>query len=260
MPSRWGVPAMTSPASKEEILLGENIAVTFEGLQAIAGVTMPITRGEIHGLIGPNGAGKTTFINVLTGFQVPTEGTVRLGREDLTGRRPEDFAKHGIARTFQNVRLYRGLSVAENLEIHAIAAGRGMRKARERSRELLDWIGLGRRFDDRADLLPYSEERRVGIARALASGPRFLLMDEPAAGMTDSECDTLVALILEIPKRYGCGILIIEHNMRVVMDSCSYIFVIDFGRKIAEGKPLEIQSNADVRNAYLGWDHHHAAP
>jgi branched-chain amino acid transport system ATP-binding protein len=243
----------------DDILLGEDIAVTFEGLQAIAGVTMPITRGEIHGLIGPNGAGKTTFVNVLTGFQVPSKGAVKLNHENLTGRRPEDFAKRGIARTFQNVRLYRGLSIAENLEIHAIATGRSTRQARERSRELLDWIGLGRRLSDRADILPYGEERRVGIARALAGSPRFLLMDEPAAGMNDSECAALVALILEIPKRFGCGILLIEHNMRVVMESCSHIFVIDFGRKIAEGTASDIQSNADVRNAYLGWDHHHAA-
>lgn len=249
---------MSSAPPQRDLLIGENIAVSFAGLQAIAGVTMPIGRGEIHGLIGPNGAGKTTFINVLTGFQVPTEGSVILNGENLTGRRPEEFARKGIARTFQNVRLYRGLSISENIEINAIASGCTTRQARERARELLAWIGLSHRLDDRADILPYGEERRTGIVRALAGSPHFLLMDEPAAGMTDSECEALVALILEIPKRFGCGILLIEHNMRVVMNSCSHIYVIDFGRKIAEGAPIEVQNNPDVRNAYLGWDHHHA--
>jgi len=158
------------------------------------------------------------------------------------------------------VRLYRGLTIGENLEINAIASGCTMRRSRELARELLEWIGLSRRYHERADVLPYGEERRVGIVRALAGAPRFLLMDEPAAGMTEHECETLVSLIREIPKRFGCGILLIEHNMRVVMDSCSQIYVIDFGRKIAEGAPLEIQNNNDVRNAYLGWDHHHGTP
>jgi branched-chain amino acid transport system ATP-binding protein len=250
----YRVSNMTSARSADEVLLGENIVVAFDGLQAIGGVTLPIQRGKIHGLIGPNGAGKTTFVNVLTGFQMPSDGAVILDGENLTGRRPEELAWKGIARTFQNVRLYRGLSISENLEVNAVASGCTLRQSRDRARELLEWIGLSRRYDDRADVLPYGEERRVGIIRALAGSPRFLLMDEPAAGMTDSECEALVAMILEIPQRFGCGILLIEHNMRVVMNSCAHIYVIDFGLKIAEGTPLEIQSNSDVRNAYLGWD------
>jgi branched-chain amino acid transport system ATP-binding protein len=247
-------------SGRNEILLGQDIAVTFEGLQAIGGVTLPVHRGEIRGLIGPNGAGKTTFVNVLTGFQAPTKGSIVLDGEDLTGWRPEEFASKGIARTFQNVRLYRGLSIRENLEINAIAAGCTMRQSRERAAELLDWVGLSRRSDDGADILPYGEERRVGIIRALAGSPRFLLLDEPAAGMNESECEALLALILAIPKRYGCGVLLIEHNMRVVMSSCAHIYVIDFGLKIAEGTPQEIQGNSDVKQAYLGWDHAHGTP
>jgi branched-chain amino acid transport system ATP-binding protein len=246
---------LASAQDRKEVLLGENIGVTFDGLQAIGGVTLPIERGKIHGLIGPNGAGKTTFVNVLTGFQNPTTGAVILDGENLTGRQPEELAWKGIARTFQNVRLYRGLSISENLEVNAMAAGHTLRQSKDRARELLEWIGLMRRYDDRADMLPYGEERRVGIIRALAGSPRFLLMDEPAAGMTDSECEALVALILEIPRRFGCGILLIEHNMRVVMNSCAHVYVIDFGLMIAEGTPPEIQRNSDVRNAYLGWDH-----
>jgi branched-chain amino acid transport system ATP-binding protein len=233
-------------------LLADGITVKFGGIEAIGGVDLAVRAGQIVGLIGPNGAGKTTLVNVLTGFQAPSVGTITIDGKLLSGRPPERFADAGIARTFQNVRLYREMSVVENLLANGIGSGLSIREARERSLDILDWIGLTARRDDVAETLPYGEERRVGIARALVGNPNFLLLDEPAAGMTESECQTLVSLILDIPKRFGCGVLLIEHNMRVVMAACERINVLVFGKKIAEGTPAQVQDNPAVRASYLG--------
>lgn len=241
-----------APAARDERLEAMNVVVSFGGLTAIDNVSLALHRSEIFGLIGPNGAGKTTLVNVLTGFQRPTHGRVMLGGMDITGLPVHRIARAGMARTFQAVRLFRDLSVLENLEAAAVGSGLGRREARHRAERILDWIKFRHKAPHRADSLPFGEERRVGIARALATAPRFVLLDEPAAGLSDAECDDLMSLIAEIPSAFGCGVLLIEHNMRVVMGACHRIHVIDVGKTIAEGTPDEIQQHEDVIRAYLG--------
>ena len=236
----------------EERLEAHDISVNFEGLAAVDEVTLSMGRREIFGLIGPNGAGKTTLVNVLTGFQKPTHGRVVLAGVDITGRPPHRIGRRGLARTFQAVRLYPDMAVRENLEAAAIGTGLGRREAARRARAILDWMTFLDKADDHADTLPYGDERRVGIGRALAMAPHFVLLDEPAAGMSDSECDDLMALISRIPQDFGCGVLLIEHNMRVIMGVCDRIHVIDSGRTIGEGSPQEIQTNPAIIRAYLG--------
>ena len=236
----------------EERLEAHDISVNFEGLAAVDEVTLSMGRREIFGLIGPNGAGKTTLVNVLTGFQKPTHGRVVLAGVDITGRPPHRIGRRGLARTFQAVRLYPDMAVRENLEAAAIGTGLGRRAAAQRARAILDWMTFLDKADDRADTLPYGDERRVGIGRALAMAPHFVLLDEPAAGMSDTECDDLMALISRIPQDFGCGVLLIEHNMRVIMGVCDRIHVIDSGRTIGEGSPQEIQTDPAIIRAYLG--------
>jgi branched-chain amino acid transport system ATP-binding protein len=240
-----------------ETLEAKDIVVTFGGLTAIDGVSISLERGDVFGLIGPNGAGKTTLVNVLTGFQRPTRGQVYLGGTDITAFPAHRIARQGLARTFQAVRLFRDLLVIENLEAAAVGAGLASREARRRAMHILEWIRFDHKAHHRADSLPYGEERRVGIARALATAPKFVLLDEPAAGLSDAECDDLMGLIAQIPGEFGCGVLLIEHNMRVVMGACQRIHVIDVGRTIAEGTPEAIQRHADVIRAYLGTDSGH---
>ena len=229
-----------------------NISVRFGGLPAISSVSFVMRRDEVFGLIGPNGAGKTTMVNVLTGFQRPSEGSVVLGGSDVTGREPHVLGRMGLARTFQAARLFRDMTVLQNLEVAAVGAGLNRRAARQRAESILAWMRLGEKANVRAETLPYGDERRVGIGRALATAPSFAFLDEPAAGMSDAECDDLMALIAEIPARFGCGVLLIEHNMRVIMGVCHRIHVIDSGRTIVEDSPERIQNNPDVIRAYLG--------
>ena len=236
----------------EERLEAHDISVSFEGLAAVDEVTLSMGRREIFGLIGPNGAGKTTLVNVLTGFQKPTHGRVVLAGVDITGRPPHRIGRRGLARTFQAVRLYPDMAVRENLEAAAIGTGLGRRAAARRARAILNWMTFLDKADDHADTLPYGDERRVGIGRALAMAPHFVLLDEPAAGMSDAECDDLMALISRIPQDFGCGVLLIEHNMRVIMGVCDRIHAIDSGRTIGEGTPQEIQADPAVIRAYLG--------
>ena len=236
----------------DDTLEAFDISVDFEGLVAIANVSISMKNKEIFGLIGPNGAGKTTLINVLTGFQRPTEGRVMLGGDDVTNLAPGKLGRRGLARTFQSVRLFRDLSVAENLEAAAIGTGLDRYEASTRATNILKWMDFEHKATDKADTLPYGEERRVGIGRALATTPRFVLLDEPAAGLSDAECDELMGLISQIPNEFGCGVLLIEHNMRVIMGVCQRIHVIDSGKTIAEGSPSEIQANPEVIRAYLG--------
>ena len=205
-------------------------------------------------LIGPNGAGKTTFINCMTGFQRPSGGSVRVGDEEATDWSPQKFRKMGIARTFQAGRLFREMTVLENLEVTAAGMGRKRRESQRLAAEMLDRMGLAAKAGTIAGALPYTDERRIGIARALILSPAFLLVDEPAAGMSDSECDELVNLLSALPAEYGCGVILIEHNVRVVMETCRRIHVLDSGRSIAEGTPEDIRSNKEVISAYLG-DH-----
>ena len=233
-------------------LTAAGISVRFEGLFALDGVHCALGRGEILGLIGPNGAGKTTLINVLTGFQRLDAGRVVMDDEDITGWPAHRIARRGVARSFQSGRLFRELLVRENLEVTAIGVGAGRREARRRATEILEWLGLPEKAEVRADSLPFGHERRVGIARALAMHPTYLLLDEPAAGLNEAECDDLVRTVARIPQRFGCGVLLIEHNMRVVMDVCERLHVLDGGSTIAEGPPERIRNDPQVIRAYLG--------
>ena len=238
--------------SNGELLEAHDISVHFEGLAALDGLSVSLGRTEIFGLIGPNGSGKTTLVNVLTGFQKASAGTVTLGGRDITDWPPYRIGRAGLSRTFQAVRLFRDLTVLENLEIAGVGHGLSRRTAEKRAVDILEWMQFEHRAYDLADTLPYGDERRVGIGRALASAPQFVLLDEPAAGMTDAECDDMMGLIARIPADFGCGVLLIEHNMRVIMGVCERIHVIESGHSVAEGPPRDIQNNPDVIRAYLG--------
>jgi branched-chain amino acid transport system ATP-binding protein len=233
-------------------LVAEGVSVRFGGLAAIDGVSFALEPGEIVGLIGPNGAGKTTLVNVLSGFQRPSAGEVRLEGHRLVGAAPDAFARAGIARTFQAVRLFKGLSVSENLEVSLVVNGLSRSRARDRAKTLLAEFLPGGRGDMPAAALTYGEERNVGIARALALAPRYLLLDEPAAGMAAAEVEDLRAAVVRVRTAYGCGILVVEHNMALIFALCDRIHVLGTGRTIAVGSPNQISADAGVREAYLG--------
>jgi branched-chain amino acid transport system ATP-binding protein len=192
------------------------------------------------------------MVNVFSGFQRPTAGTVRMGNIVLSKMSAPDVAKAGIARSFQAGRLFRELTVLENLVVPGISTGLKQRDAEKRAYAILERVGLSDMADTVSSSLTYGNERRVGIARALALDPAFLLLDEPASGMNDAECAALVDVIASIPAEFGCGVMLIEHNMDVVMRVCSRIQVMDGGRTLVCGTPLEVQQNADVKRAYLG--------
>jgi branched-chain amino acid transport system ATP-binding protein len=233
-------------------LIAEGACVRFGGLAAVDDVSFSLERGEIVGLIGPNGAGKTTLVNVLSGFQKPTTGEVRLEDRRFAGAAPDAFARAGVARTFQAVRLFKGLSVSENLEVSLVANGLSRRRARDRAKALLAEFLPGDRGRMPVAALTYGEERKVGIARALALEPRYLLLDEPAAGMAAAEVEDLRGAIIRVRGAYGCGILVVEHNMAFIFSLCDRIHVLGSGRTLAVGSPDAIRANATVREAYLG--------
>jgi len=226
--------------------------VRFGGLTALENVDVDLAAGEILGLIGPNGAGKTTLVNVLSGFQKPTEGEVRVGDLLLSGLPPRRITAAGVARTFQAARLFGDLTVRENVEVASLAAGRSSHAARIQAEELLEWVGCIHCAKERASELPYGRERLVGIARALATSPTFLLLDEPAAGLDEQEGRELAAFIQRVPTDQGCGVLLIEHNVELVLGVCRRVQVLDEGRTIALGAPNQIASDVAVRRAYLG--------
>jgi branched-chain amino acid transport system ATP-binding protein len=228
------------------------VTVLFSGIRAIENVSLELARGEILGLVGPNGAGKTTMVNVLSGFQRPHAGAVAIGADSALGRSESWFARNGIARTFQSVRLFRGMTVSENIEVSLSSLAVGRRAARQRALELLTYLGIGERAHARADTLNYSDERRVGIARALGLAPKFLLLDEPAAGMNLAEAQALSGLIKQIRTDFGCGVLLIEHNMRLVINTCERLHVMASGRTIAAGEPNAVLADERFRGAYLG--------
>jgi len=231
-----------------------DVSVTFGALAAISEVSLSVERSRILGLIGPNGAGKTTLVNCLTGFLKPTSGAILLGDSETARWNAKEFRRAGISRTFQAGRLFKEMSVLENVEVTAIALGGTHRQSRAHALEILGWIGLGDKTAAAAGALPYTDERRVGLARALVGRPAFVLMDEPAAGMSDHECEALIDVIRQVPELFGCGVLLIEHNMHLVMNICHQIHVLDGGRTLAEGTPNEIKANKDVISAYLGDD------
>ncbi|AFL50422.1 branched-chain amino acid transport system ATP-binding protein [Sinorhizobium fredii] len=237
---------------RKQVLEAKNIHVAFGGIKALRGVDLTLQAGDILGLIGPNGAGKTTMVNVLSGFQRPSPGVVSLDGEDVSALSARKMAQAGIARSFQAARLFRELTVLQNLTVAGLGIGLSNTSATDQARDILEWIGYNRGHDRLCHSLPYSDERRISIARALAVQPSFALLDEPASGMNDRECEQLMATITGIPKRFGCGVLLIEHNMQVIMGVCQRIHVLDGGKSLAEGTPEQIKMDPNVLRAYLG--------
>jgi branched-chain amino acid transport system ATP-binding protein len=233
-------------------LEAREVKVHFAGVRAVDGVDLELGQGVIMGLIGPNGAGKTTLMNALSGFVRLTAGSVSVAGEDSTGLSPQKLVKRGLVRTFQEVATFPDLTVFENVELGALGSGLGRRKARVRTRELLEGLALDHFARVYASALPHGEERRVGIARAVAVAPRFLLLDEPAAGLNDAESEELAQTIVRIRDDNGCGVLIVEHDMKVIFGVCERIQVLDYGKTVAAGVPEEIRTDRKVIEAYLG--------
>ncbi|AGS26568.1 ABC transporter ATP-binding protein [Rhizobium etli] len=232
----------------------EAVSVSFGGLRAISNVSLSLAKGEILGLIGPNGAGKTTLVNCLTGFQRPTGGRVLVNGHDTSKWHARTFRMRGIARTFQGGRLFKEMSVLENVEVTGVSLGLRRRAAALEAHGILASIGSDHLAHRLAGTLPYTDERRVAIARALVMKPDFLLLDEPAAGMSDHECEDLMNIVRSLPDNHGCGVLLIEHNMSVVMGLCGRIHVLDGGRTLTEGAPDDVRNDKSVVDAYLGSD------
>jgi branched-chain amino acid transport system ATP-binding protein len=229
-----------------------DVAVEFAGLRALDRVSLRLEPGEILGLIGPNGSGKTTLVNVLTGQLMPVGGRVLCNGEDITGLPPHRIADRGIARSFQIVRLFRNLTVRENVEAGAIACGLGRPAARAVADGLLAGFRLGEQAEEFAGRLSYGDERRIEIARALAAAPTFLLLDEPAAGMNEVETQRLLELLADLPKVQRLGLLIIDHDMPLIMRLCHRLHVLASGRTIAEGDVATVRRSPEVISAYLG--------
>ena len=233
-------------------LRAAGVSRAFAGVQALRDVTLELHRHEVVGLIGPNGAGKSTLVNVLTGFDFPDEGEIELEGHDVTRWRPHKRGRAGLSRTFQHSRSFRSLSVRENIEVAALGVGAGPREARRRAETLLDSLQLVPYADSPAGSLPHGDERRLGVARALATEPRFVLMDEPAAGLPEAEVPAFADVVRSVRDDHDAGVLLIDHNMALIMGVCDRIQVLDQGRTLAEGSPSEIRGNLDVAAAYLG--------
>ncbi len=241
-PDRW-------PA---ESLRATGIWRSFEGVQALAGVTLELGRHEVVGLIGPNGAGKSTLVNIITGFDVPDRGAIFLGDEDITGSTPHRLGRRGLARTFQATHSFQGLTVRENIEVSALGSGAEPSTAASTADRLLEMLDLTGSQTQPAGILPHGHERKLGVARALATNPSFVLMDEPAAGLHEGEVIEFASVIRDVRDEHRAGVLLIDHNIGLILDVCERIEVLDQGRTIASGPPDEIRGNDAVATAYLG--------
>jgi branched-chain amino acid transport system ATP-binding protein len=251
------------------MLAANSATMRFGGLTAVTDLNIRVEDREIVGLIGPNGAGKTTAFNMITGVYRPTEGSIVYNGKDITRLEPHKITELGLARTFQNIRLFREMNVLENVLVagnlrmgvhfvpsvlHLPGPARREKELRERAMRLLEQVGLAEHAGDQATSLPYGKQRRLEIVRALATEPSCLLLDEPAAGMNPQESRELMDFILKIREEFGISILLIEHHMQVVMGVCSRMYVLEYGITIADGNPDEIRKNPRVIEAYLGVD------
>jgi branched-chain amino acid transport system ATP-binding protein len=232
-------------------LRASSVSRAFAGIEALRDVSLELRPGEVVGLIGPNGAGKSTLVNVLSGFDRPTGGRVLLEDRDITRWSAHRRGRHGLARTFQHSHPFRALSVRENVEVSALGVGASIREAGRRARELLELMSLSAYADRPASDLAHGDERRLGVARALATEPRFVLMDEPAAGLPEAEVPEFAAAVSAVRER-GAGVLIVDHNVALVLEVCERIHVLDQGATLAEGTPVEIRADLGVAAAYLG--------
>jgi branched-chain amino acid transport system ATP-binding protein len=249
--SRLIMPA-TNAKTNAGPLVVEDVVKTFIGLIAVDHVSLELHQGEILGLIGPNGSGKTTLINVITGLLPPDGGKLSADGFDITAKPAYQIARAGIARTFQTIRLFRDLTVLENVEVAAVSTGMPRGRARQFARELLTEMGLSAWNELLASALPYGLERRVEITRALAMQPKFLLLDEPAAGLNEEESDELLQVLAPIPGQKRLGMLIVDHDMRLIMRLCQRLHVLSYGKTIGEGTPEEVRKTPAVVQAYLG--------